>query len=150
MNTIYKFTALVILLVSVNANANQLNKEQTEVWSVVLESYKEIDNKNVNWTDKYVTEDAMVWGGGTPMPRSRESVKRWDKFQFAAGETVVSEYSHAAIVVHNSTAIAHYYFSNGTKDAAGKQKVTHGRCSDILVKDDKVWKFVAWHCTDES
>ena len=42
------------------------------------------------------------------------------------------------------------YLHNGTKGADGKQKVTHGRCSDILVKDDKAWKFVAWHCTDES
>ena len=150
MNTIYKFTVLVILLVSANANANQLDKEQTEVWSVVLESYKDIDSKNANWSDKYVTEDAMVWGGSTPMPRNRDSVKRWDKFQFSIGETVVSEYSPAAIVVHNSTAVVHYYYSNGTKDAEGKQKITHGRCSDILVKDDKTWKFVAWHCNDES
>jgi hypothetical protein len=32
----------------------------------------------------------------------------------------------------------------------GKQKVTHGRCSDVLVKDDNAWEFVAWHCADEA
>jgi len=147
------FKLLVTLIISVitfTGSAASWDTQQTEVWNVVLDSYKDIEKRDNNWTDKWVTADAMVWGNSTPMPRNRSSVKRWEKFQFEDGSVNnVAEYSPTAIVVHGDTAVAHYYYSNGTTSKKGKQKVTHGRCSDILVKDNKSWKFVAWNCSDE-
>ena len=148
-----KFKLILVLIVTItafNGNANTWDKKQTEVWNFILSSYKDIEKRDNTWTDKWVTSDAMVWGSSTPMPRSRSAVKRWEKFQLKNGSTNnVSEYSPTAIVVHGDTAVAHYYYSNGTTSKEGKQSVTHGRCSDILVRDDKSWKFVAWHCADE-
>lgn len=117
----------------------------------MLDSYVDIDKRDNNWTDKWVTEDAMVWANSTPMLRDRSAVKGWEKFSFEDGSTNnVTEYSPTAIVVHGDTAVAHYYYSNGTTAKKGEQKVTHGRCIDVLVKDDKAWKSVAWHCADET
>ena len=147
----FKLIMVLIITVAVfNVNAMSWDKQQTEVWNTVLSSYKDIEKRDNNWTDKWVTEDAMVWGSSTPMPRDRSSVKRWEKFSFADGSiNNVAEYSPAAIVVHGNTAVAHYYYSNGTTSKKGKQSVTHGRCSDVLVKGSKSWKFVAWNCSDE-
>jgi len=142
--------ALIMAVAAFNGNALSLDKQQAEVWNVVLGSYKDIDKRDNNWTDKWVTEDAMVWGSSTPMPRNRSSVKRWEKFQFEDGSiNNIAEYSPTAIVVHGNTAVAHYYYSNGTTSKKGTQNVSHGRCSDTLVRDNKSWKFIAWHCADE-
>jgi ketosteroid isomerase-like protein len=150
MKHVIKTTALLTLTIISTCNAKSWDKQQTEIWNVVTASYKDIEKKDNNWTDKWVTADAMVWGSATPMPRDRASVKRWEKFQFADGATnEVSDYSPTAIVVHGDTAVAHYYYSNGVTLKTGKQNVSHGRCTDILVKDKKSWKFVAWHCADE-
>lgn len=140
--------SVLLLLVSAVSQAQEWNEAQTEVWNAVLGSYVDIDNSDVNWTDKWVTDDAVVWGSGFPMPRTRESIKRWNGYQFPQSETMMSEYSPAAIVVHDNTAVAHYYYSNGAKNKEGKHKTTHGRCSDILVKHDNSWKFLSWHCAD--
>ena len=129
--------------------AQSWDKAQTEVWGVVLASYKDIDSNKAGWSDTYVLKDAKVWGGSYPMPRDRDSVKRWDTYQFPNSTTHVSEYSPAAIVVHGSTAVAHYYYSNATENKDGKRETSHGRCSDILSKDKGKWRFIAWHCTDE-
>jgi hypothetical protein len=107
--------ALIIPVAAFNVNAMSWDKQQTEVWNTVLNSYKDIEKRDNNWTDKWVTEDAMVWGSSTPMPRDRSSVKRWEKFSFADGSiNNIAEYSPAAIVVHGNTAVTHYYYSNGT------------------------------------
>jgi len=140
--------SVLLLLVSAVSQAQEWNEAQTEVWNAVLGSYVDIDNNDVNWTDKWVTDDAVVWGSGFPMPRTRDSIKRWNGYQFPQSETMMSEYSPAAIVVHDNTAVAHYYYSNGAKNKEGKHKTTHGRCSDILVKHDNSWKFLSWHCAD--
>ena len=140
--------SVLLLLVSAVSQAQEWNEAQTEVWNAVLGSYVDIDNNDANWTDKWVTDDAVVWGSGFPMPRTRDSIKRWNGYQFPQSETMMSEYSPAAIVVHDNTAVAHYYYSNGAKNKEGKHKTTHGRCSDIMVKQDNSWKFLSWHCAD--
>ena len=131
------------------ANAQTWSKDQAEVWGVIIQSYKDIDAQDVNWSDKWVLPDAMVWGPDYPMPRNRDSVKRWDAYNLPAGKSHVAEDSPAAIVVHGSTAVAHYYYSNANEDREGKHKTTHGRCTDVLARDGKSWKFIAWHCGDE-
>ena len=141
---------LIMLLFCGISNAQEWNAAQTEVWNVVLASYADIENQDANWSTKWVTEDAMVWGGSYPMPRSRDAVQRWDSYQMPQSKTMISNYAPTAIVVHGSTAVAHYYFSSGDKNKEGKHKTTHGRCSDVLAKDGDSWKFVAWHCTDDS
>lgn len=148
----FKFTiALIATIAAFSTQAQSWDKQQTQVWEIVLASYDDIKKRDNNWTDKWVTQDAMVWGNSTPMPRSRSAVKRWEKFSFEDGSTNnVAEYSPTAIVVHGDTAVVHYYYSNGMTSNKGEQKTVHGRCSDVLVKDNKAWKFVAWHCADES
>ncbi len=142
--------SLGMLVISVSAaNAQSWSKEQTEVWEVVLASYEDIEAQDANWSEKWVFPDALVWNTDYPMPRSRDSVKRWDTYQFSGGKNLVSEYYPAAIVVHESTAVAHYYYSNAQEDREGKHETTHGRCTDVLAKDGRSWKFIAWHCGDE-
>jgi ketosteroid isomerase-like protein len=141
---------LIVGMFTGPASAQTWSKAQTEIWDAVLESYKDIDARNADWSDRWVLADAKVWGPDYPMPRGRDSVKRWDAYQFPNSKIHVSEYSPAAIVVHESTAVAHYYYSNATEDKDGKRETTHGRCTDVLAKDDGKWKFIAWHCGDDS
>jgi ketosteroid isomerase-like protein len=137
----------VALLTGTAADAQSWDASQKEVWTTILDSYKDIENEDLAWTDKWVTPDAKVWGS-YPMPRSREAVKNWDGFNFGRSETLASEYSPAAIVVHGDMAVAHYYYSTGDKDEEGKTSVTHGKCTDILVRAEGSWRFIAWNCAD--
>lgn len=150
MANLAKVVGLILVLTAFSAAAKNWDEKQQEVWNVILSSYQDIDKRDANWSDKWVTADAMVWSNNTPMPRDRDSIKRWDTFQFSDGTTSnVSEYSPTAILVHGDTAVAHYYYSNGTTSKEGKQSTTHGRCSDILGKEEQSWKFIAWNCADQ-
>jgi hypothetical protein len=146
LNTL--FVLAMLMLISTIGYAQKWDAKQSEVWGVVLASYVAIDKGDAGWTDEFVMKNAMVWGGSAPMPRGHDSVKRWNVYSMPLSKTLVSEYSPTAIVVHESTAVAHYYYSNGAKNTEGKHKTTHGKCTDILVKDGKSWKFIAWSCAD--
>lgn len=132
-----------------HATAQSWSDDQSEVWGVVTDSYKDIEKQDANWSQKWVLADAMVWGSGYPMPRGRESIGRWDAYQMPNSRTHVSDYTPTAIVVHGSTAVAHYYYSTASEDKDGKHETVHGRCTDVLAKDKGSWKFIAWNCSDE-
>lgn len=139
---------LLSALVTTSAMAQNWSKAQSAVWDVVLASYEDIKNGDATWSEKWVLPNAMVWGGAYPMPRSRDSVMRWDSYQIPNSKTHVADYSPTAIVVHDSTAVAHYYYSSATESKDGERETTHGRCTDILAKEKGKWRFISWHCSD--
>lgn len=147
--TMLATTLGVLMLTAGTVNAQSWSKEQTEVWTAVTESYKDIEAQDSGWVTKWVLPEAKVWGSGYPVPRGRDSVKRWDSYNLPLSKTHVSEYSPLAIVVHGTTAVAHYYYSTASENKDGERETTHGRCSDVLSKDKGAWRFIAWHCGDE-
>ena len=48
------------------------------------------------------------------------------------------------VAVQGNTAVVNYYFTNERKDAEGKIKKYSGRLTDILIKENSKWKYLAW------
>lgn len=121
---------------------------QKAVWKTVTDSWAAIKAKDAGWSDKWVHPDAVVWGTSYPMPRDRASVKKWDRFNFENSTTLTDDFSLAGMVLLKDTAVVHYYYTEGAEDREGKRKTTHGKCTDILMREGGAWKFIAWHCGD--
>ena len=54
-----------------------------------------------------------------------------------------------AIIVNGDVGIVHYLYSSASKDADGKVETSNGRYTDILLRTDDGWKFIAWHGGDD-
>ena len=149
-SSVIAVSLLAVLAVSMASppqlSAQQWSDQQQEVWSVIVESWDAIVGKDLEWTDTYVHPSAVVWSDENPMPRTRASVKKWDRYGFQNSTTLVTEFSLAAMVVQSNTAVAHYYYSLGNEDAEGKPETVHGRCTDILINENGRWLFLAWRC----
>jgi ketosteroid isomerase-like protein len=61
----------------------------------------------------------------------------------------MQELKPAGIVVVGTTAVAHYYYSTAAEDRDGKRKTTYGRYTDVLIKQDGNWVFIAWRGRDD-
>ena len=48
------------------------------------------------------------------------------------------------VAVQGNTAVVNYYFTNERKDAEGKIKKYSGRLTDILIKENSKWMYLAW------
>ena len=137
------------LLFVLPVSAQTWTSAQQGVLDVVIDSWDAIADRDVNWTDDFVHENAVVWSDQEPMPQSRATVKQWDRLQYPYEDILTYTVSPAAIVVEGETAIVHYYYSLLMEDRDGEQDTVHGRCSDILIGDDASWKFISWNCGDE-
>ena len=77
------------------------------------------------------------------------STRMWDRFESTQGKAVAHELYPLSIVVHGNVAVAHYLYTNAFEDKDGDVEVSNGRYTDVLVRTDSGWKFLAWHGGDD-
>jgi ketosteroid isomerase-like protein len=133
-----------MLMVSV-AGAQEPGNDQADVWAVVESQWNAEENGDKDWIDNLLTEEFAGWEKGSPAPRNRTSTKMWDRVMDAAGSMKAHELYPLSIVVRGDVAVAHYLFTSARENKEGKFELENGRFTDILVKTDDGWKFLAWH-----
>jgi ketosteroid isomerase-like protein len=96
-----------------------------------------------------LTVDFMGWSKNSPAPRSKTSTSKWNRFSEQLGRVARYELYPLAITIHGDVAVAQYLYSVAFKDKEGKFEMTNGRYTDILVRTEDGWKFIAWHGGDD-
>ena len=124
--------------------------DQADVWSVIEEEWNADEKGDKNWPDRLLTEDFTGWGKDSPAPRSKSSTKMWDRFSVEMGKMLAHELYPLSIVVNGDVAVAHYLYSSAYEPKDGKIEMSNGRYTDVLVRTDAGWKFLAWHGGDDN
>jgi ketosteroid isomerase-like protein len=124
--------------------------DQAAVWSVIEDQWERNESGDSKWIEELLTADFVGWPKESPAPRSKSSVRMWDQFTSKQTETLEHELYPLSIVVHGDMAIAHYLYSNATRNKKGELKMSNGRYTDILVRDGGVWRFISWHGGDDA
>ena len=135
------------------ANGNALAQSalpDADVWAVVERQWEASEKGDSDWMEDLLAENFSGWTNGSPAPRSKDSVKMWQKFESKMWDGEQHELHPLSIVVHGDTAIAHYLYVNAGENSKGETEVVTGRYTDVLVKIDGQWKFLAWHGGSES
>jgi ketosteroid isomerase-like protein len=73
----------------------------------------------------------------------------WDRYTDKQGSLEEHELYPLAIVVHGDVAVAHYLYSSAYEDKDGESEINNGRYTDVLVRTEDGWKFLAWHGGDD-
>ena len=144
--TALKFSALAALLLSFGlAFAQDESNDQADVWAVVEATWHAEEKGDKKWMDRLLADDFVGWGKGSPAPRNKASVKMWDRFNDTQGRSLVHELYPLSIIVHSDTAVVHYLYSMAYEDNDDKIEISNGRYSDVLIRTEDGWKFLAWH-----
>jgi len=122
-----------------------VNDESADVWAAVEDQWDAEKKGDKKWTDRMLHEDFSGWGKESPAPRSKSSTQMWDRFSDEQGNIVEHELYPLAIVVNGDVAIAHYLFSSAYQDKDDNVEMNNGRYTDVLVRTENGWKFIAWH-----
>ncbi|MDH3274891.1 MAG: nuclear transport factor 2 family protein [Gammaproteobacteria bacterium] len=148
--TSYKLLiASVFLTMSGLGLAQENHNDQADVWSTIEDQWGAEEKGDKKWIDRLLSEDFSGWPKNSPAPRSKASTTMWDRFRDDQGETVAHELYPLAIVVNGDVAIAHYFYSSAFKDTDDNVEVSNGRYTDILIRTEEGWKFIAWHGGDD-
>lgn len=144
--TTLKFSALAAMLLSAGlAFAQDEPDPHADVWAVVEAQWNAEEKGDKKWIDRMLVDDFVGWGKDAPAPRSKLSTKLWDRFNDTQGRGLAHELYPLSIIVHGDTAVAHYLYSMAYESKDKKVEVSNGRYSDILVRTEDGWKFLAWH-----
>jgi hypothetical protein len=142
-------TASFLITAFGSAIAQDTLDDQADVWAVVEEQWDADEKGDKKWIDRLLAENFSGWGKNSPAPLNKASTKMWDRFNNEHNKSLMHELYPLAIVVHENIAIAHYLYTNATKNKKDEIDVSSGRYSDVLIRTDDGWKFLAWHGGDD-
>ncbi len=131
------------------ALAEESADDSADVWSVIEEEWNANEKGDKKWPDRLLTDDFAGWGKGSPAPRDKASTKMWDRFEDRTGKMVAHELYPLSIVVHDDVAVAHYLYSSAFESKKGDIEMSNGRYTDVLIRTEDGWKFLAWHGGDD-
>jgi len=144
--------ALVILgpLLFSAALAQEPPNDEADVLLAIEREWEAARKGDQDKVDDMLTQDFMGWGKSSPAPRSKRSNSQWRRFNEQMGRVVRYELYPLSITVNGDVAIAHYLYSTAFKKKDGEIEMSNGRYTDVLVRTEDGWKFLAWHGGDDS
>ena len=146
----WRILAGFILLASGNAVAqgvadDQAVDDQAGVWSAVEAIWSAEESGDDDWVEEMLSADFVGWPNNSPAPRSKSSVRMWNRLDQEQTSGITHELYPLSIVVHGDMAIVHYLYTNAVQTKDKKIDISSGRYTDVLVRDDGAWKFISWH-----
>lgn len=145
-------TQMLVALLAIGLAAGvfaQDNNDATDVWLTVEAQWDAEQQNKKKWADEMLSDKFVGWGKNAPAPRNKESTKMWDRFNDEQGKTVQHELYPLSIVIEGDVAIAHYLYTSAFEDKEGEVEVSNGRYTDVLIRSEDGWKFIAWHGGDD-
>jgi len=130
--------------------AQDTTDDEADVVLAIEREWEATQKGDQDEIDDMLTQNFMGWGKSSPAPRSKNSNSQWRRFGEQMGRVVRYELYPQSITVHGDVAIAHYLYSTAFKSEDGEITMANGRYTDVLVRTEDGWKFVAWHGGDDN
>lgn len=127
------------------AGAQDAGNDQADVWAAVESQWNADESGDTEWIDEMLVEEFAGWDTNSPAPRNRASTRMWDRALDGVRKMKAHELYPLSIIVRGDIAVAHYLYTAANEDAGGKVELENGRYTDILVRSEDGWKFLAWH-----
>jgi len=149
MNKAGKVTAMIAafgaLAWHAAAGAQDSGNDQADVWAVVESQWNAEASGDNDWIDESLVDEFVGWDKESPAPRNRASTRLWDQVMDGAEKQKGHELYPLSIIVRGDVAVAHYLYTSASEDPEGQLQVENGRYTDVLVRTEDGWKFLAWH-----
>lgn len=135
---------LCLLFLCQQGMAQQSTDDAADVILAIEEQWEAVQSGD-DWIDDKLHDRFSGWPNESPAPQSKMSTEKWNRFYSSQSRLVEHELFFQNIVVDGDVAVAHYYYTSANEDKDGKVEVNTGRYTDVLVRTDDGWKFLAWH-----
>ena len=152
MNAIrsFKFVfPMMLLFLAGMAVAQDTADDAADVILIIEEQWEAEQSGDKDWLNEMLHSSFSGWQKNAPAPRSKSSTKLWDRFADTQGKMLEHELYFQNIVVEGDLAVAHYFYTSAYEDNDDKVEVSNGRYTDILIRTEEGWKFIAWHGGDD-
>lgn len=109
--------------------------------------------EDLSWIDTMVHPSLSYWETTQAMPQNVASLARWNRYAYANGTVVEQELFPISITITititGNVAVVHYYYQVAREDLKKEREMATGRYTDVLIKEDGKWRFLAWTGGDD-
>jgi len=139
-------TAILVLLACAGSvQAQEWTSEQLEVWNRVAECTGFAVGQNLDGLLDCVHDDFSGFLYGDPVPRGKDSFTALVPYFIENMKVAAHEMRPVAIIVRGDMAVVHYY---GFTVYEGSMEISQDKWTDVLVREDGVWRWIADHGGD--
>ncbi len=131
------------------AAAQTWSPEQQEVWNLEAQQWKMAAAKDTMWLSTMVDPNISYWGVDQPAPQNRASLSIWEKYNNSNGTVLAQELFPISMTINGNVAIAQYRYETASEDYKKERTTATGRYTDILMKENGHWMFIAWAGGDD-
>ncbi|NIL93260.1 MAG: hypothetical protein GTO71_02200 [Woeseiaceae bacterium] len=152
MNVTAGFRLAISTLIFASAGtavAQDTTDDAADVILTIEEQWERVQDGDTDWLDEELLDRFSGWPSHAPAPRSKASTGKWNRFFETQRKMVEHELFFQNIVIHGDVAVAHYFYTSASEDKNGDVEVDNGRYTDVLVRTEDGWKFLAWHGGDD-
>ena len=124
--------------------AQEWSAEQKEVLKSVEAFCDAYIRADVEETMSYFHPDWRGWNYAEGLPKDYASQRKIVEYFLDKYTLVSMDVQPVLIQVHANTAIAHFYYRNILRDAAGTDIISSGPWSFTMLKQNNKWVFLSW------
>ena len=152
MNVTQSFKFVLLFLFALPAGTALAQDNADDAADVILlieEQWEAEQEGEKDWLNQMLHPKFSGWQKDAPAPRSKKSTKLWNRFASTQGRMLEHELYFQNIVVEGDLAVAHYFYTSAYEDKDDEVEVSNGRYTDVLLRTEDGWKFIAWHGGDD-
>ncbi|MGA9422342.1 MAG: nuclear transport factor 2 family protein [Rhodanobacteraceae bacterium] len=131
------------------ALAETWNAQQQQIWNFEQQQWKASAAKDQTWIDTMVHPNLRYWDTGMPMPRDQASLKHWNRYDSENNTVLEQELFPISITITDNIAVVQYDYTVARENYKKERETVNGHYTDVLIKDGKDWKFIAWAGGDD-
>jgi hypothetical protein len=142
--------ALFLLIVVPGAAlAQSWSPEQQEIWSFEQEQWDKAAAKDMSWIDTMVHPNLSYWDADQPMPQDKASLGRWTRYNSGNDTVLEQELFPIKAVITGNIAVVQYRYMTASENYKKERETVTGHYTDILIKENGRWMFIAWAGGDD-
>jgi len=138
-----------LMAVAGPASAQTWSAEQQEIWKVEQKQWQMSQDGDSTWIDTMVHPNMKYWDVGQPMPQDTASLARWNRYTTANGKTLEHEIFPISATITGNLAVVQYHYQVARENYKKEREMATGHYTDVLLKENGVWKFIAWAGGDD-
>ena len=156
MKSLLQVTALgLAMLLSItiagpaSAQTQTWTPEEQELWKVEAQQWQMSKDKDATWIETMTHPRLRYWDTGEPMPQDKASLSRWTRYTSANTTTLEQELVPISATITGNVAVVQYYYRVARENYKKERETVTGHYTDILVKENGRWLFLAWAGGDD-
>jgi len=139
----------VLLAVAGPASAQTWSPEQQEIWKFEQQQWQMSKNNDLSWIESMVHPNVRYWDVGQPMPQDKASLSRWNRYTSASSAILEQELFPISVTITGNVAVAQYHYQVARENYKKEREMATGHYTDVLLKENGAWKFIAWAGGDD-